>query len=83
MSTNRVARSVDFKNVTDVFGECGVALADIATALGASYSAVKQARLDPTSRHYRTPPPGWRPKLKELAASRGGRLLELAEELEG
>ena len=74
---------MDFKTVTDEFGECGVGLATIATALGASYSAVKQARLDPASGHYRTPPPGWRPKLKKLAENQGGRLLKLAEELEG
>ncbi len=74
---------MDFKKTTDEFASCGVGLGDIAAALGASYSAVKQARLDPDSPHYRTPPPGWQPKLKKLAAGRGGRLAKLAEELEG
>ncbi len=72
-----------FKKATDEFVNCGVGLADVASALGASYSAVKQARLDPNSRHYRTPPPDWQPKLRKLAEDRGGRLVKLAEELEG
>ena len=74
---------MDFKRATDEFASCGVGLVDIAGALGAPYSAVKHARLDPGSRHYRTPPPDWQPRLRKLAEERGGRLLKLAEELEG
>ena len=73
---------MNFKRATDEFASCGVGLTAIAGALGASYSAVKQARLNPGSRHYRTPPPDWQPKLRKLAEERGGRLVKLAEELE-
>lgn len=73
---------MDFKKATDEFAECGIGLAVIAKALGASYSSVKQARLNPRSPHYRTPPQGWQPKLRGLAEERGGRLQKLAEELD-
>ncbi len=74
---------MDFKTATDRLGDLGVTHAEIGAALGVAASTVRAARLDPESGSYRKPPEGWRPHLANLARTRGGRLVERAEELEG
>jgi len=72
---------MDFKEATDALMEAGVTLAEVAEALGVVHGTVRQARLDPSASSYRKPPPGWRPRLADLARERGGRLLGLADKI--
>ena len=56
---------------------------DIADTAGwTSVQTVRQARLDPSSSSYRTPPAGWEPAIARLARERAAELVKLAEELE-
>ena len=55
---------------------------DVAQAAGASLQAVRQARLDASSRSYRRPPPGWEAAVAKLARKYGAALLSLADQLE-
>lgn len=73
--------SMDFRAATDRLTPA-VTLADLSAELGMSDAAVRQARLDPESPSYRTPPPGWQGAIIKLARERGGELVKLAEELE-
>lgn len=66
-----------FQEMTDELLKCFTA-AEIAERIGCSVGAVKQARLQPGTSGYRSPPPGWEKALKELARERGGDLLSLA-----
>jgi hypothetical protein len=45
--------------------------------------SVKQARLDPRAKGYRSPPAGWERVLAKLAREKGEKLEWLAKELEG
>ena len=58
-------------------------LKDIAGEAGVSLGLVRQARLDPATSSYRSPPPGWEQAIAKLARERAGELVTLAEELEG
>ncbi len=73
---------VNFKTATDRMIPA-ITLADLSAELGMSDAAVRQARLDPESPSYRTPPVGWEVAIAKLCRGRGGELLKLAEELEG
>lgn len=73
---------MDYKTATDLLLD-KVTTDDLAQALGASQNAVVRARLDPDTRSWRPPPPGWPFAIARLARERGGELLRLAEELEG
>lgn len=70
-----------FNEATDELLAGGVTLSDIANALGASYAAVKQARLAPANPSYRKPPERWAPLLAKLAYDRGRSLKNLADRL--
>lgn len=71
---------MDFRSATDELLGCFTA-AEIAARIGCSVQAVKQARLDPASIGHRSPPPGWRPVLRQMAAEKGVKLASLAESL--
>ena len=73
---------MDFRAATDRMIPA-ITLADLSAELGMSEAAVRQARLDPESSSYRTPPPGWQRAVAKLARERGGELVKLAEALEG
>lgn len=73
---------MDFKTATDNLSRT-ITQADIARAAGASYAAVRQARLDPSAASYRSPPDGWEAAIAGLARERATELLHLAAELEG
>lgn len=59
-----------------------VSLADLARILGVSHGLLRQARLDPTTSSYRSPPTGWGRAVAKLARERATDLLALADELE-
>jgi hypothetical protein len=63
-------------------GAAPVSHAEIADAAGISLQSIRQARLDPASPSYRSPPPGWQRILARLAKERGKELAALAAELE-
>ena len=73
---------MDFIGATDALMAAGVALPEIAGALGVQYSTVRAWRLPTSSPSYRRPPSGWAAKLAPLAAGRGGELQDLAAQLE-
>lgn len=73
---------MNFRDATDRLIGAGVSLRDDSAALGASYAAVKQARMDPRSGGYGTPPPGWEQALARLARGRSDELEQLAVELD-
>ena len=79
--------ALDFKEATDEMLRLGVTLSEIAEEFDASESSVRQARINPTKRGYRRPPPAWRQAVIRIAKRRGGELLKLverlAQELEG
>ena len=71
-----------FGAATDRIIEC-CRLHDVATALGCSYSLVRQARLSRTNVSFRNPPRGWQKALAKLARKRARELERLAEQLGG
>lgn len=70
-----------FRAVTDRLLR-GITLADLAQDLGVSHGLLRQARLDPTSSSYRSPPNGWLQGAVRLARERAKELSKLADELE-
>lgn len=70
-----------FKEATDLLTQ-RVTVADVAMACGSHVNSVERARLDPTTRSYREPPPGWVHAVARLARERGTELIALAERLE-
>ena len=68
---------MNFKQATDALLE-SVTLEDLATALGKSVQAVRQARADEYSTAYRSPPPGWEAAVRNLAERRANALIRLA-----
>ena len=73
---------MNFKAATDRMIPA-ITLAGLSDELGMSVAAVRQARLDPATSSYRTPPAGWEKAIAKLARERAGELVKLAEELEG
>ncbi len=73
---------MDFVRATDALMAAGVTLPEIAAALGVEYATVRAYRLPATSPSQRRVPAGWAPKLAALAAARGGKLQDLAAQLE-
>jgi hypothetical protein len=72
---------VDFKDATDTLGLPSPDLArELENELGISVSAqwVRQARLAPTSKGYRSPPEGWERVVARLARERLSELRELS-----
>jgi hypothetical protein len=74
---------MNFKEATDRLMDAGIALPDIAAALGAAYTTARAWRLDPDSPSFRRPPEGWEVALARLARERAQELSGIAEELEG
>lgn len=72
--------TVDFIEATNALSG-KVTHEEIAEELGVSLGAVRQARIDPSSPHYRKPPPGWQEAIARLAERRGGELARLAKDL--
>jgi hypothetical protein len=59
----------NFRDVTDdLFSKVGAE--DMATELGCSVGAIKQARMDPSSPSHRSPPPGWEKAALKMARDR-------------
>ena len=74
---------MDFKEISDRATSTCITLADIGDATGVEGHSIRRARLDPATRSYRPPPPGWEKAIARLARARAGELVKLAEELEG
>jgi hypothetical protein len=72
---------VNYKEATDRLFE-RITAEDLAAELGVSQNAVARARLDPTTRGYRPPPPGWEGGAARLAGEFAAELLQLKQELE-
>lgn len=70
---------MDFKAFTDQLLAANVSTSDMAEVLGVTQSTVLRARMDPTNKHARNPPPDWDPKLRELARQRSVELARLAD----
>lgn len=68
-----------FKEASDAL--C-LSMRELAEIFNVSPQSVKQARLDPQSRGYRPPPPGWERVLAKIARERGRELADLARALE-
>ena len=72
---------MDFKAACDHITNCPTH-DDIAYHAGIGVQTVRQARMDPTSSGYRSPPAGWEKAIAKLARERAVELVKLAEELE-
>ena len=70
-----------FNEASDRLTACKT-LSDIAGTVGVSDGLIRQARLDPATPSYRTPPAGWERAIAKLARERARELVKLAEELE-
>ncbi|HET7460712.1 MAG TPA: hypothetical protein VFJ82_05675 [Longimicrobium sp.] len=71
---------MDFKTATDRVAGC-ITHAEIAEACGVSLQSIRQARMDPSSPSYRSPPAGWEEVLAQLVMRRAGELEEFAKTL--
>jgi hypothetical protein len=72
---------VTFQDATDALSG-RVTHEELAEELGCSLQAIRQARMDPDSPHYRKPPVGWEAAVAKLARRRGKELEGLAKKLE-
>jgi hypothetical protein len=70
---------MDFKTATDILGVPAVVLAE---AFQLEPQTIRQMRLSPDARGYRSPPADWERVLARLARERGRELQGLAERLE-
>src|SRR5690606_35000923 len=59
-----------------------ITLADIAEASGRAEATIRQARLDPSTDSYRSPPEGWERAVAKLAKKRARELLDLKAALD-
>ena len=60
---------MNFKEATDRLFD-RIDHAELATALDVSVASIRQARLSPTAKAYREPPPNWQRALIRLAENR-------------
>ena len=72
---------MDFKTATDRVSGC-ISHAEIAEAAGVSIQSIRQARLDPDTASYRSPPSEWQTILARLARKRSSELDAFADEVE-
>lgn len=72
---------MNFRKATDAL-LASITLEDLATALGASLQAVRQARMDEGSSGHRRPPEGWERAAAKLARRQAAKLEKLAASLE-
>lgn len=70
---------LDFKTATDILG---VPAARLAEEFGLEPQTIRQMRMAPEARGYRTPPANWQAVVLRLARERGAELHALAETLE-
>jgi hypothetical protein len=70
---------MDFKTATDTLG---IPAAELADAFGLEPQTIRQMRLAPDARGYRSPPADWERVVARLARERGTELHGLAERLE-
>lgn len=68
-----------FREATDMLSMTGPELAEL---FGVSAQTIRQCRMDPNSRGYRTPPTGWEKELAKVAKARAAEITRLARELE-
>jgi hypothetical protein len=73
---------MNFKKATDALLE-SVTLEDLASALGASVQAVRQARAQEGAPGYRRPPAGWEAAAAKLARRQAAKFHRLADRLDG
>jgi hypothetical protein len=71
---------MNFRQATDEL-IASLTLEDLATALGVSVQAVRQARAAKGSASHRPPPEGWERAVQRLAGVRGDQLMRLAKAL--
>ena len=60
---------MNFKEATDLLFD-RIDHAELAKALGISVASIRQARLSPTAKAYREPPPNWQHAVTRLAENR-------------
>lgn len=70
----------DFKKATSEL-TAGISHLELAKALAVSIPSVRQARLDPSAKAYRSAPGEWQTVLADLAEKEANRLLKLAKTL--
>ncbi len=70
---------MDFKKATDTLG---LPAAELAQAFGLEPQTIRQMRLAPDARGYRSPPADWERTVARLARERGRELQEMARRLE-
>ena len=71
---------MNFRKATDAL-LASVTLDDLATAMGISVQALRQARADEGSTAYRSPPPNWEKGVLSLAKRRARHFQALAREM--
>lgn len=71
---------MDFKKATDEL-TAAISHQELAAALKVSIPTVRQARLDPSAKAYRSPPEGWARAVAKLAEVKAERLKKLATRL--
>ena len=71
---------MDFKKATDEL-TAPVSHQELAAALKVSIPTVRQARLIPSAKAYRSPPEGWERAVARLAEAKAERLKRLAARL--
>lgn len=72
---------MDFKTATDQLCET-TSHVELASTLGVSVATIRQARLEPTAKAYRNPPPDWINGIKTIAACKLERIKKLLLELD-
>jgi hypothetical protein len=72
---------MDFKKATDQLCEA-TSHGELASALGVSVATIRQARLEPTAKAHRSPPPDWAEGVKAIAASKLARIQKLLSDLD-
>jgi hypothetical protein len=73
---------MDFKKATDGLFE-RISHEDLADALGVSVASIRQARLTPTAKAYREPPPNWHDAIVRLAERRVWHYRQLINDVRG
>ncbi len=68
-----------FRRATDILG---MSASQIAAEFGVQPQTIRQMRLQPSARNYRTPPAGWEKRLVRLARRRGKELDDLIDQLD-
>jgi hypothetical protein len=73
---------MNFKQATDGLFD-RIDHAELAKALGVSVASIRQARLRPTAKAYREPPPNWQSALIRLAEKRVSHFQRLIKRMRG